>query len=251
MGSDSTTIHITPSISLPPVLGGIGISAMGTVASGDQRLVVSTWRPERPGWRLPSAALSRFAPSVRDQLPLGYSSATRSARMQQCPPVGMHRRTTTAGSLPGSREGWQNIPLSARPLFGASGSGRGTAQGRSRLRHRGRLGRPNHDLQSLQRRSTLEVLICRGPCRPGGTSQRWCKAPTHGSGGRPGRLCRIASGLSGLCQRQLNDNPPLLPLVVGVHAGERAAEQLAGRRVQYESKVAGTASSRRPVLLYT
>src|SRR6266487_1432083 len=41
-------------------------------------LLSSTWWPERPVGRLPSAALSRFAPSVWDQPPLGYSSATRS-----------------------------------------------------------------------------------------------------------------------------------------------------------------------------
>src|SRR6266516_4498234 len=44
-------------------------------------------------------------------------------------PVGMHRRTTTAGSPLGSRVGWQNIPRSARPLFGASGPGRGDGPG--------------------------------------------------------------------------------------------------------------------------
>jgi len=44
-------------------------------------------------------------------------------------PVGMHRRTTTAGSLLGSRVGWQNIPRSARSLFGGERPGAG---GRSR-----------------------------------------------------------------------------------------------------------------------
>jgi hypothetical protein len=251
MGSDSTTIHITPSISLPPVLGGIGISAMGTVASGDQRLVVSTWRPERPGWRLPSAALSRFAPSVRDQLPLGYSSATRSAQMQQCPA----RSACTAGPrpqdpFPVAERADRTSPLGPTPVWGerlGAGDGPGPLASTASRTPGETEPRPSvitapidaggADLsRTLPSRRDLATVV---------------QGSTHGSGGRPGRLCRIASGLSGLCQRQLNDNPPLLPLVVGVHAGERAAEQLAGRRVQYESKVAGTASSRRPVLLYT
>src|SRR6266540_4324323 len=56
----------------------------------------------------------------------------------------------------------------------------------------------------------------------------------------------VHTGLSGVCQCQLNDNPPLLPVVAGVHPGERAAEQLAGRRLQHAGKVAGT-PAKRPV----
>ena len=44
----------------------------------------------------------------------------------------------------------------------------------------------------------------------------------------PGQVVRVALGRSGVCQRQLNDNPPLLPVVAGVHAGKRAPEQVVG-----------------------
>src|SRR4029453_12034212 len=56
----------------------------------------------------------------------------------------------------------------------------------------------------------------------------------------------VAPDPSGRCQRQLDDNPPLIRVVVGAHPGKRAAEQLAGRHLQYGRKVAGT-PTKRPV----
>ncbi|HZD00298.1 MAG TPA: hypothetical protein VFA46_08890 [Actinomycetes bacterium] len=51
---------------------------------------------------------------------------------------------------------------------------------------------------------------------------------------------------TGLSQRQLNDNPPLLPVVAGAHPGKRAAEQRVSGGLQHAGKVAGT-PAKRPV----
>src|SRR6266545_2893600 len=56
--------------------------------------------------------------------------------------------------------------------------------------------------------------------------------PRRKSRSRADRLSGIAPGPSGWCQRQLDDNPPLIVLVVGTHSGKGAAEQLAGRHLQ-------------------
>jgi len=71
------------------------------------------------------------------------------------------------------------------------------------------------------------TLTCRGLCLQAGS--RGCRSrPSHGSGGRAG-TGGVGSPRSGLSQRQLNDDLPLLPVIAGAHPGKRAAEQRALR----------------------
>jgi hypothetical protein len=104
--------------------------------------------------------------------------AARSRRVRTYPGSGPRRRK-------------QQVELGERPRTG------GRPRAARADAHRGLpRGKPNRDLQPLQRRSTLQALTCRGPCRPGRTSQRWWKAPSPGSSGRLwGRLRGIVPNL--------------------------------------------------------
>lgn len=160
------------------------------------------------------------------------------------------RSVCTAGPRPQdpfSVAEWAGRTSPARPdpWLGRAARGGGTAQGRSRLRHRGLLGRPNHDLQSLQRRSTLEVPTGRGPCRPGGTSQRWCKTPRLGVWG--GSWAGCAGSLPAFQACASDSSTTIRPCSRWSWACTRVSGRPSNwraRRVQHGSKVAGTPAKR-------
>jgi hypothetical protein len=179
------------------------------------------------------------APATRAVTGGQPSASHQSERRRPWPRYILRSRSSTT-SAPSTQ--------SARPTAPAASS-RSIPPRRGTLRHRGPASTPP------RRRSSRSSRTSTSRCSSDRSDSRWIRLqhrpvlgpppiperepepvhltiPRRKSRSRADRLSGIAPGPSGWCQRQLDDNPPLIALVVGTHSGKGAAEQLAGRHLQ-------------------